>query len=114
MSHANSLEWVSKYEGKGLGWVLEYNGEVVGFTYIIQRSNKVKLVHLYVLGAYQRKGNGTRLMERVKSLKKYPIELAVYEKNELAFNFYVKQGFSKVDEKEEDGLHYVVMSCAGS
>ena len=65
----------------------------------LQEETGMEIERLYVIGAYQRKGIGTKLIkcaiEHAKELNKTYIWLGVWKRNRDAILFYTRQGFIK-------------------
>jgi putative acetyltransferase len=93
-------------------WVLELDRQIIGFASTIEQreDNKTLLIGLYVSKQYQNQGNGKKLLNKVKSLSNKIIELAVYQENTRAYEFYKRHGFSIKKESFEDGHKYLEMS----
>ena len=78
-------------------FVLEIGGEVVGFSTLSSNSkNQSKMCGFVIDPQFQREGWGTILMKDIQKRKNsHTIKLAVYEKNQKAIDFYMKNGFEK-------------------
>lgn len=69
----------------------------------------IGLVDTYIAGLFvhqdhRSKGLGHALMEEVKKKKKQ-LTLAVYERNKGATNFYLREGFIRVDSHDDPTTH---------
>jgi ribosomal protein S18 acetylase RimI-like enzyme len=90
-------------------WVAEQEQKIFGFaSTFITNTSDTGLAGLFVLPYYQGQGIGSMLLKQVKSSKKN-IELAVYKQNTQAFKFYVKHGFTVVQEELDRGYEFYVM-----
>lgn len=69
-------------------WIAELGGQIIGFVSTKADQDHVKLVALFVLGQRKGHGLGGRLMSKAKSVLEGVIELAVYQENSRAINFY--------------------------
>jgi ribosomal protein S18 acetylase RimI-like enzyme len=91
-------------------WVIVDGDVVIGFAFAREYNLKTKLNCLYILKDYKRKGCGTKLMKQVKQNCKSPIELAVYEENKIAVDFYNKHEFLSTGYGVEYDRKYLVMT----
>lgn len=91
-------------------WVIVEGDVVIGFAFAREYNLKTKLNCLYILKDYKRKGCGTKLMKQVKQNCKSPIELAVYEENKIAVDFYNKHKFLFTRDGFEHDRKYLVMT----
>jgi predicted acetyltransferase len=93
-------------------WVIVEGDVVIGFAFAREYNllKKTKLNCLYILKDYKRKGCGTKLMKQVKQNCKSPIELAVYEENKIAVDFYNKHEFLFTRYGVEYDRKYLVMT----
>ncbi|TQQ85274.1 GNAT family N-acetyltransferase [Peptacetobacter hominis] len=81
-------------------YVYEINGEIVGF---------IGLMDYYIAGIfvdcrYQSKGIGKELIDYIKNIKKQ-LNLNVYIKNSRAVDFYLREGFTKLEESIDDNTN---------
>ncbi|WP_193197992.1 GNAT family N-acetyltransferase [Nostoc sp. MG11] len=90
-------------------WVIYKDDKIVGFTSVREFSTETKIVSIYVLEAYQKKGYGTELFNQVFSECKPPYRLAVFKENQNAYNFYINLGFKLQKEDIQDNHKYCVM-----
>jgi predicted acetyltransferase len=91
-------------------WVIVEGDVVIGFAFAREYNLKTKLNCLYILKDYKHKGCGTKLMKQVKQNCKSPIELAVYEENKIAVDFYNKHEFLFTRDGVEHDRKYLVMT----
>lgn len=86
-------------------YVYEEDGEIKGFVSLIEN---IFIGGLFLKIDSQRKGIGSKIIDFLKT--EYDIlQLAVYDKNVRAMNFYLKSGFkitnSEIDEKTKEKEH---------
>jgi len=78
-------------------WITRFNGKVIGFCVANKEKEKGRVSALYILPGYQRKGAGSKLIQ--KALRwlddNKDIYVNVVEYNLKAVNFYKKHGFSE-------------------
>jgi len=90
-------------------WVARQNGLVVGYMLIDGEC----LDHLYVRPDSQRRGVGSALLMKARSLSPRRIALATFERNARARGFYEKHGFRLVrrtageNEEGEPDVRYL-------
>lgn len=85
---SKKTEMEEKYLPLSQTYVCEDEGKIVGF---ISMVNDL-LAALFIEETYQSKGYGYQMVEYVKQ-DRDTIKLKVFEKNELAYHFYLKQRF---------------------
>ena len=85
----SKIEYVKEAIGKADVYVFENEYGLCGFAGI----QGTYIEGIFVKEEFQNKGIGSRLMRFLK-LGTNELELAVYEKNEMARKFYDKQGFA--------------------
>lgn len=97
-------------------WVATKNDEVIGYigAYVVPPS--ADIISFYVLDAYQKQGYGSKLMTRLLDecgrLKVEAITLEVKEGNNKGINFYLKNGFQKINIRKhyyQDGSNALLM-----
>lgn len=74
-------------------YVVEEEGHVQGFVSIVEND----LAALFVSTSHQNHGYGRALLHYVMNLKDV-LKLRVYEENQRAYRFYVKNGFEVLEE----------------
>ncbi|WP_297713099.1 N-acetyltransferase [Clostridium sp.] len=79
-------------------YIFQENNIIKGFIGIIEDGY---IAGLFVKEEYQREGIGKKLIEYIK-LKYKQLKLDVYAKNENAINFYLKNNFKIVNEKNNE------------
>lgn len=78
-------------------FIYETDGEIKGFAGVMEGY----LAGIFIVKEYQHAGIGQQLIAEIK--KRYPkITLHVYQKNQAAVNFYLKQGFEIVSENVDE------------
>lgn len=78
-------------------YVCEKHGEIQGFVGLADNY----VAGIFVKEEYQSEGMGKALLDYVKE-RKEELVLHVYEKNERAIKFYLREGFVKVKEQIEE------------
>lgn len=78
-------------------YVCEKHGEIEGFVGLTDNY----VAGIFVKEKYQSEGIGKALLDYVKE-RKEELVLHVYEKNERAIKFYLREGFVKVKEQIEE------------
>ena len=63
--------------------------------------DRVEIEYIYVLDQYKKLGIGTKLLNEIEKLNIKNITLEVKESNEIAINFYKKNGFKIVAVREK-------------
>jgi ribosomal protein S18 acetylase RimI-like enzyme len=94
-------------------WVAEIDGTPVGFVALGSRSGLDFLQHMYVAPQHQRRGLGTKLIERAKERRPTGFRLWVFQENVGARHFYERHGLrlveltdgSRNEEREPDALY---------
>jgi putative acetyltransferase len=69
---------------------------LIGFSSLVND----RLAAIFIHRDEQGNGYGTLLLNKVKQRRKR-LELTVYEKNQTAITFYVKQGFRKTENRKD-------------
>lgn len=86
-------------------YVYEEDEEIKGFVSLIEN---IFIGGLFLKIDSQRKGIGSKIIDFLKA-EHDKLQLAVYDKNIRAMNFYVKSGFkilnTKIDEKTKEKEH---------
>ena len=99
--------------GDSQTFVLEIDGNVVGFSTLFSSPKSEIIISGFVIDPqFQGNGRGKMLMEDIqKKMSKHTIKLAVYEKNQKALNFYMKNGFEETSSASEnpESPKYLVM-----
>lgn len=111
LERQNNYEYIEK--GGNLWIALDDEDNVIGTIALVKHNNEeVELKKLYVRKDYRGKGLSKELYSRVIDTTKENdfnrIFLGTYEKLETAINFYLRRGFKKIDEldEEESGARY--------
>ena len=79
-------------------YIFQENNIIKGFIGIIEDGY---IAGLFVKEEYQKEGVGKKLIEYIKPKYKQ-LKLDVYAKNENAINFYLKNNFKRVNEKNNE------------
>jgi ribosomal protein S18 acetylase RimI-like enzyme len=113
--HLNNLDFVWEDEVfvekqiiEGNYFVVEINNEVAGIISFRQRGEKMYIETLSVVEKYRRQGVGTKLIDFAKEYtkeKKLNLLCACSFYEYQAVDFYLKQGFSLMDESGEHKGH---------
>lgn len=111
LERQNNYEYIEK--GGNLWIALDDDDNVIGTIALIKHSDEdAELKKLYVRKDYRGKGLSKELYSRVMEITKQQefnrIFLGTYEKLENAVNFYLRRGFKRIDEldEEESGARY--------
>ena len=94
----NNFDLVKKILPNAKIYIFQENNIIKGFIGIIEDGY---LAGLFVKEEYQREGVGKKLIEYIKPKYKQ-LKLDVYAKNENAINFYLKNNFKRVNEKNNE------------
>lgn len=84
--------------------VLEEDSRILGAMGIQDKSDVALVRHAYVAPAMQRKGVGRRLLRHLESLSGKPVLIGTWAAASWAIDFYVRNGFTVVSEKEKERL----------
>ena len=85
-------------------WVAENGGGVVGVMGLQDKGDVALVRHAYVGTMHQRKGIGTNLLRHVEALTDKPILIGTWMAASWAFDFYRRNGFTVLPDKEKDRL----------
>jgi N-acetylglutamate synthase-like GNAT family acetyltransferase len=85
-------------------WVAEQEGRIAGVMGIQDKGDVTLVRHAYVVPSTQRSGLGTRLLRHVESLVDKPILIGTWASASWAIDFYRRNGFSMLDDKEKNRL----------
>ena len=85
-------------------WVAEEEGRLLGVMGIQDKGIVALVRHAYVTPTTQRKGVGTRLLRHVESLTDKPILIGTWADASWAIDFYRRNGFTLVSEREKNLL----------
>ena len=85
-------------------WVAEDEGRVVGVMGIQDKGAVTLVRHAYVATTTQRSGVGTKLLRHVESLTDKPILIGTWADAGWAIDFYRRNGFTVVPEREKERL----------
>jgi len=85
-------------------WVAEEDGRLLGVMGIQDKGEVALVRHAYVAPAAQGKGVGTRLLRHVEGLATKPVLIGTWAAATWAIEFYRRNGFSVVPDREKDSL----------
>jgi N-acetylglutamate synthase-like GNAT family acetyltransferase len=85
-------------------FVLEEKSQVAGVMGIQDKGEVALVRHAYVAPAMQRKGVGRRLLRHLESLTDKPVLIGTWAAASWAIDFYMRNGFTVVSEKEKERL----------
>lgn len=85
-------------------WVAEEDGRMLGAMGIQDRGDVALVRHAYVAPGTQRKGVGTTLLRHVESLTPRPILIGTWATAGWAIDFYRRNGYTVVPDREKDQL----------
>jgi N-acetylglutamate synthase-like GNAT family acetyltransferase len=85
-------------------WVVEDEGGVVGVMGMQDKGDVVLVRHAYIETKLQRQGIGTSLLRHVKGLTDKPILIGTWTAASWAIDFYRRNGFTLVPNREKDRL----------
>lgn len=85
-------------------WVAEDDGGLVGVMGIQDKADVALVRHAYIATVWQRKGVGTSLLRHVKGLTNKPTLIGTWADVSWAIDFYRRNGFTVVSNKEKDRL----------
>ena len=85
-------------------WALEEDGGILGVMGIQDRGDVALVRHAYVVPNLQRKGVGTKLLRHVQGLVDKPVLIGTWAAASWAINFYRRNGFTVVSERDKDRL----------
>src|SRR5689334_16635282 len=85
-------------------WVAEDEGRVLGVMGIQDKGDVALVRHAYVVRTTQRKGVGTQLLQHIAQLVDKPILIGTWADASWAIDFYQRNGFSVVSEREKERL----------
>lgn len=111
LEEQNNIEYI---ENGGNLWIaLDEDENIIGTIALVKHNDKeAELKKLYVRKDYRGKGLSkelySKVMETTKEKEYNRIFLGTYDKLETAINFYIKRGFTKIDEldNKENGARY--------
>lgn len=111
LEEQDNFEYIKN--GGKLWMALDEQDNIIGTIALVRHSNEdVELKKLYVKKDYRGKGLSKELYSKVIETTEQQefkrIFLGTYQKLETAINFYLKRGFKKIDEldEEESGARY--------
>jgi N-acetylglutamate synthase-like GNAT family acetyltransferase len=85
-------------------WLAEQDGAITGVMGIQDKGDVTLVRHAYVVPTTQRSGVGTSLLKHVESLVDKPILIGTWASASWAIDFYRRNGFTMVTDKEKDQL----------
>jgi N-acetylglutamate synthase-like GNAT family acetyltransferase len=85
-------------------WVAEEDGRLLGMMGIQDKGDVALVRHAYVKPTMQRKGVGTKLLGHVENLAGKPVLIGTWADASWAIDFYRKNGFTVVPNREKNSL----------
>lgn len=85
-------------------WVAEESGRMTGVMGIQDKGEVALVRHAYVAPAEQRKGIGASLLKHVQGLADKPILIGTWRDATWAIDFYRRNGFTLVTDRDKDVL----------
>lgn len=85
-------------------WVLERDGHAVGVMGLQDKGDVTLVRHAYVASNAQRGGIGTQLLRHIEELTDKPILIGTWADATWAIDFYKRNGYRVVSEREKDKL----------
>jgi N-acetylglutamate synthase-like GNAT family acetyltransferase len=85
-------------------WVAEEEGRLLGVMGIQDKGDVALVRHAYVAPNIQRSGVGTRLLRHVEGLADKPILIGTWDSASWAIEFYQRNGFTVVPNRDKDRL----------
>jgi len=85
-------------------WVAEEEGRLLGVMGIQDKGDVALVRHAYIAPTVQRKGVGTKLLRHVEGLTGKPVLIGTWADASWAIDFYRRNGFSVVPDKQKDVL----------
>ena len=85
-------------------FVAEDEGHLAGVMGIQDKGEVALVRHAYIATTLQRKGIGTRLLRHVEGLTDKPILIGTWADASWAIDFYRRNGFAVVPNREKDRL----------
>ncbi|MDQ2870321.1 MAG: GNAT family N-acetyltransferase [Acidobacteriota bacterium] len=85
-------------------WIAEEQGSLTGVMGIQDRGAVALVRHAYVAPTTQRKGVGTKLLSHVQALVDKPILIGTWADASWAIDFYRRNGFTVLPDREKDRL----------
>ena len=85
-------------------WGAEEEGHLLGVMGMQDKGEVALVRHAYVAPAVQRKGVGTALLRHVMGLTGKPVLIGTWADASWAIDFYRRNGFTVVPERDKDSL----------
>jgi len=102
--YMSSTELASEIADGVAFWVAEQDGRLVGVMGMQDKGEVLLVRHAYVATTIQRSGLGTRLLRHVLALTRKPVLIGTWADANWAIDFYRRNGFTVVSNKEKDLL----------
>ena len=102
--YMSSTELASEIADGVAFWVAEQDGRLVGVMGMQDKGEVLLVRHAYVATMIQRSGLGTRLLRHVLALTRKPALIGTWADANWAIDFYRRNGFTVVSNKEKDLL----------
>lgn len=85
-------------------WVAQDEKSLVGVMGIQDKGEVALIRHAYIVTTLQRTGVGTRLLRHMENLTEKPILIGTWSDALWAIDFYRRNGFTVVSDREKDRL----------
>jgi N-acetylglutamate synthase-like GNAT family acetyltransferase len=85
-------------------WGLEDHGDLLGVMGIQDKGDVTLIRHAYVRTRVRKQGIGTRLLKYLEAITDKPILIGTWADASWAIDFYEKNGYARVPEKEKNRL----------
>ena len=83
-------------------YLYEENKNILGFVGLMENY----IAGIFVEKNFHSQGIGRKLLDCCKSLKR-ELTLSVYEKNQKAYSFYIREGFQVVEKKIDENTNQI-------
>ncbi|MBK6981554.1 MAG: GNAT family N-acetyltransferase [Betaproteobacteria bacterium] len=102
--YMSGAELETEIAGGVVFWVAEEDGRLVGVMGMQDKGEVVLVRHAYIAPTTQRKGLGTRLLRHMTELANKPVLIGTWADASWAIDFYRRNGFTVVSNRQKDAL----------
>ena len=102
--YMSGAELETEIAGGVVFWVAEEDGRLVGVMGMQDKGEVVLVRHAYIVPTTQRKGLGTRLLRHMTELADKPVLIGTWADASWAIDFYRRNGFTVVSNRQKDAL----------